>query len=108
MEKVSSFKNGKDEISMNFLFLINNRFHLQCKTCCLTYNDESQLLRITNHLNLLVMGTYGDMNQEIRIESNEEVEEVSCLEVEELFEQLKSHKIKCLRNYVFMFFHLFW
>ena len=40
------------------------------------------------------------MNQEIGIESNEEVEE--------LFGQLKSHKIRCLRNYVFMCFHLLW
>ena len=44
-----------------------------------------------------------DTNEEIRIESNEEVEEImQCLEVEKLFEQLKSHKIKCLWNYVFI------
>ena len=35
------------------------------------------------------------MNLEIRIESNEEVEKMQCLEVKELFGQLKSHKIKC-------------
>ena len=43
------------------------------------------------------------MNQEIIIESNEEVEEMQCLEVEKLFGQPKSLKIKCLlRNYVFI------
>ena len=34
-----------------------------------------------------------DMNQEILIESNEEVEEMQCSEVEELFGQLKSIKL---------------
>lgn len=47
-----------------------------------------------------------DMNQEIRIQSNEEVEEMQGLEVEELFWQTKSQNIKCLRNYVFICFHL--
>ena len=48
-----------------------------------------------------------DMDQEIiKTESNEEVENMQCLKVEELFWQPKSHNIKCLRNYVFMRFHL--
>ena len=44
------------------------------------------------------------MDQEIINKSNEEVEEMQCLKVEELFWQPKSHNIKCLKNYVFLCF----
>ena len=64
--------------------------NLQYLLLCSGSSVHISIVLITLHLFLTIWRSLFDMNQEIIIESNE-VEEMQCLKVEELFGQLKSH-----------------